>query len=91
MKQMHLIVSGKVQGVFFRDYVKKTAESLGLKGWVRNNSSGTVEAVAEGNEETLKKLLEKCKEGPSAARVEDISVDWKEGTGEFREFLIIFK
>lgn len=91
MKQMHLVVSGHVQGVFYRDFVKKTAESLGLKGWVRNNPDKTVEVVAEGKEEELKKLLEKCKKGPGAAKVADIDVKWNDFTGDFREFSIIFK
>lgn len=91
MKQLHLMIHGKVQGVFFRKFVKKTADSLGLNGWVRNNPEGTVELIAEGSEEDLEKLLEKCREGPDAANVEGINADWKEYTGKFRKFSIIFK
>lgn len=91
MKQLHLVIQGKVQGVFFRDFVKQTAESLGLKGWVKNNPEGTVELIAEGSEEDLKKLLDKCRKGPDTANVEGINADWKEYTGEFRKFSIIFK
>ncbi|MBW3004911.1 acylphosphatase [Candidatus Woesearchaeota archaeon] len=88
MKRLHLIIHGEVQGVFFRDHVKKSAKDL--KGWVRNNPDGTVEVVAEGSEEELKRLLERCKKGPSASKVEDIAVKWEKATGEFEEFSIIF-
>ncbi|MBW3002449.1 acylphosphatase [Candidatus Woesearchaeota archaeon] len=88
MKQMHLIIHGQVQGVFFRDFICKSA--AGLTGWVRNNSNGTVEVIAEGDEEKLKKLLESCKQGPSASKVENIDVKWEKATGEFSEFKTIF-
>jgi len=91
MRQLHLLIHGKVQGVFYRDFVKKTADSLELKGWVRNNPNETVEVVAEGEEEKLKKLLEKCKDGPAAAKVDDIGLEWRKATGEFDKFSIIFK
>ena len=88
MKRIHLVVKGDVQGVFFRDYVKKSA--IDLVGWVKNNNDGTVEVVAEGSEEELKKFLEKCREGPSSANVADIDVKWEDATGEFAEFSTIF-
>ena len=84
MKRLHLIIKGEVQGVFFRDYVKKSAGVL--RGWVRNNPDGTVEAVAEGEEEELKKFLERCKEGPLAAKVDKIEENWGKATNEFDSF-----
>ena len=53
MKRLHLVIKGEVQGVFFRDYVNKSA--IGLTGWARNNPDGTVEVIAEGDEKELKK------------------------------------
>jgi acylphosphatase len=91
MKRLHLIISGEVQGVFFRDYVSKTANSLELTGWARNNSDGTVEVIAEGSEDSLKELLEKCRQGPAAARVDKVDVKWEKAAEEFKEFSIIFK
>lgn len=88
MKRLHLIIHGKVQGVFFRDYVKKTADSLDLNGFVKNNPDGTVKVVAEGNEEKLKKLLEKCRQGSSSSKVEKIENSWEEASEDFDSFEI---
>ncbi len=87
MKRLHLIIKGEVQGVFFRDYVKKSAGVL--RGWVRNNPDGTVEAVAEGSEEELKKFLEKCSKGPEPAVVERIEKGWSDAKKEFDSFEIL--
>lgn len=81
-------VSGKVQGVFFRDETRRVARSLGLVGMVRNMPDGTVHAVAEGPEEALDKLLAFCRRGPSAAVVEDVKYTMKEPTGTFDDFEI---
>ena len=86
--RVHLIIHGDVQGVFFRDFVNKTATALKLKGWVRNTSEKTVEVVAEGEKENLKELIEKCKKGPPFADVENISIEWAEATEEFSDFKI---
>mgnify|MGYP002725713853 CR=1 FL=1 len=87
-KQLHLIISGRVQGVFFRDNTKKKAQSLGLTGYVKNNSDGTVEIVAEGNESKLKQLLEFCKQGPEAADVNNTKIEWQECQNQFKTFTI---
>ena len=60
-KQLHLIITGRVQGVFFRHHTKKLAKKLNFMGWIRNNPDGTVELIAEGEEEKLKQLIEFCK------------------------------
>ncbi|MEN6463600.1 MAG: acylphosphatase, partial [Syntrophaceae bacterium] len=72
MKRVHLIVSGRVQGVFFRARTKAMAESLDLKGWVRNLSDGSVEAVFEGSGPAVNEAVEWCRKGPSRAVVTNV-------------------
>jgi acylphosphatase len=67
-------VQGLVQGVFFRDTVRRRARSTGISGWVRNNRDGTVEAVFEGEPEAVERLVRFCREGPRGAVVERIEV-----------------
>jgi len=87
MKRVILKVCGDVQGVSFRWRTKSTADALGLTGWVRNEPDGTVKVVAEGGEEELKSLIDKCYTVASA-NVEDIDIKWQEASGEFEEFEI---
>ncbi|MFH1946873.1 MAG: acylphosphatase [Candidatus Magasanikbacteria bacterium] len=88
MKQIKLKIHGQVQGINFRHYTKQKAQELGLIGYVKNLLDGTVEVVAEGREEGLKKLLEWCKIGPRHAEVERVEEEWGEGFGKFEEFKI---
>lgn len=88
--RLHAFVSGRVQGVFFRDFTRRWARTLGLTGWVRNVFDGRVEVMAEGNQEALETLIEKLKEGPPAARVENVEVEWDEYRAEFFDFTIRF-
>ena len=74
-ERAHVLVSGRVQGVSFRDATRSQAEQLGLSGWVRNTQDGQVEAVFEGVPETVQQMIEWCKSGPSSADVEDVSVE----------------
>jgi acylphosphatase len=67
-----VVVHGRVQGVFFRDTVRRRAISSGLAGWVRNNADGTVEAVFEGSRGAVERLVDFCRTGPRGARVERI-------------------
>jgi acylphosphatase len=83
-----IIVSGLVQGVFYRATMQEVARSLGVTGWVRNLPDGRVEAVAEGDEEAVKKLIEWAWRGPRLARVENVEVKWEDYRGEFRDFYI---
>ncbi len=87
--RVHVFVSGKVQGVFFRSSTKNMAQVLGLKGWVRNLADGRVEAVFEGEEEAIEKMLEWCKAGPEYAKVTGIEVVAEHYKGEFNEFLLL--
>jgi acylphosphatase len=82
----HVFISGMVQGIFFRSETRNEAKKLGVKGWVRNLSDGRVEAVFEGEEENVKKLIEFCRRGPLGARVTGVDIIWESYTGEFRSF-----
>jgi acylphosphatase len=76
-----VIVGGRVQGVFFRDTTKRTAESRGVSGWVRNNPDGSVEAVFEGPEEAVDAMVRFAREGPRGAMVEHVEVRDEEPEG----------
>ncbi|MDQ4029414.1 MAG: acylphosphatase [Actinomycetota bacterium] len=76
-----MIVHGLVQGVFFRDTARRHAERRGVAGWVRNNPDGSVEAVFEGVEEDVERLVEICRKGPRGARVESVDVLREEPEG----------
>ena len=74
MATRRLLISGKVQGVFYRGWTETTARSLGLGGWVRNLSNGDVEVLASGPQDKLDELVDRCWEGPPAAAVRAILV-----------------
>ena len=78
----HVVVTGRVQGVFFRAEARDRARSLGLGGWVRNNGDGTVEAVFEGDEERVESMVEWCRRGPPHAEVENVQVAWEDPRGD---------
>jgi acylphosphatase len=84
----HIFVSGKVQGVFFRQNTLERAKTLGLKGWVRNTQDGRVEAIFEGEKEKVEKILEWVKSGPPLARVENVEIRFEDFKGEFDDFEI---
>lgn len=81
-------VYGRVQGVFFRHSARLKAEELGLRGFARNETDGSVALTAEGEEETLRKFLEWCRRGPPLARVDEIKIEWQETTEKFKRFEI---
>lgn len=87
MVHYRIKVMGKVQGVFFRASTKKTADRLGIKGWVRNEEDGSVLIEAEGSEQQMQIFIEWCRQGPQFARVENISVEKKSGEG-FQDFSV---
>ena len=72
MTSTHLIIHGRVQGVFYRDWTVKTARQLGVSGWVRNLPDGTVEAHLEGAADAVEAMIEKMHDGPIAARVDRV-------------------
>jgi len=73
--QARLTITGRVQGVGYRDWVMTTARRLGLTGWVRNRHDGAVEALIVGDETAVGQMIEACQRGPSMARVEAVDVD----------------
>lgn len=86
--RVHIFVSGRVQGVFFRHNTKKKALELGLTGWVKNLPDGRVEAVFEGERDKIDKILEWAKKGPFLAKVEKLDVKEEDYKGEFDDFEI---
>lgn len=77
-----MIVSGDVQGVFFRDECRRQAQAHGVAGWVRNRADGTVEAVLEGEQDAVDQVLAWTRTGPRHATVDDIVVHTEEPSGE---------
>lgn len=88
MEQARLIISGKVQGVFYRASCQDVAVKHGLSGWVSNLSNGKVEVLAQGKKEDIEKLIEWCKKGPPSARVIDVSIEWKKVSELFNGFSV---
>jgi acylphosphatase len=86
----HILVSGRVQGVFFRQSIQQKAQSFGAKGWVKNLPDGRVEAVFEGEENAIKMLVDFSRKGPKGALVTDFSLDWESFNGEFEDFEIAY-
>ncbi len=85
-ERVHVVISGVVQGVYFRSTTESQAERLGLAGWVKNLANGSVEVVAEGPRPDLQELLAYLRQGPPGARVTNVRVDWSAATGEFKFF-----
>jgi acylphosphatase len=90
IKQVHLIISGDVQGVGFRAWTKHQARKLELVGWVKNREDKTVEVVAEGEKEVLEELIKRCQHGPEVAWVSRVDVAWQQGSGEFVGFEVLY-
>ncbi len=88
MKRIHIIISGHVQGVFFRNNTKAKARKLGLKGFVRNVPNGDVEVVAEGNEKELNELVGFCRKGPMFSCVANLKIEYEKFKGEFDDFIV---
>ncbi len=88
MPTVHLLIKGEVQGVFYRATAKEIADKLGVTGWIKNKWDGNVEALAAGDEESLQKFIEWCRQGPKKAEVTDVIVTKKEET-TFNNFSVI--
>ena len=82
----HIFVSGRVQGVYFREKTRKKAQELGVFGWVRNLPDGRVEAVFEG--EKVEKMVKWSKRGPFWAKINNSEIQWEDYKGEFNNFEI---
>jgi acylphosphatase len=85
---VHIFVTGKVQGVFFRQNTKRQAQGRGVCGWVSNLSDGRVEAIFEGEDVSVKEVVDFCRHGPSFAKVEHVEVFFEDYTGIFSDFCI---
>jgi acylphosphatase len=88
MARVRVVVSGRVQGVGFRQHAVEEAHRLGLTGWVRNLPDGRVEALAEGEKTAVEALVAWCKRGPRLARVDEARVSWEPHRSEFADFRI---
>jgi acylphosphatase len=88
LARVNIIVTGRVQGVFYRASTLERAQGLNLKGWVKNLPDGAVEIEAEGSRYSLEDLVEWCKNGPPDAMVQDVIVRWGKHHDEFRTFMI---
>lgn len=82
----HLIIEGRVQGVYFRANTADTAAKHDVCGWVKNNSDGTVEAMLEGEAESVERVIAWCRVGPPKARVDKVTVSYGDYIGEFDGF-----
>ena len=89
MQQIHLIISGFVQGVGYRQFVKQQAKRLVITGWVKNTPDGNVELVAQGKENTLEELVALCKKGSLLAEVKNIVVEKELVTTVYPEFTVV--
>ncbi len=90
IKRVEIVVYGIVQGVFFRANTRDVATKLGLRGIVRNLHDGSVEIIAEGNEEDLCELISFAKKGPPSAKVYDINIEWKNPQEDLPFFKITY-
>jgi acylphosphatase len=84
--RLRILIRGRVQGVFFRASIVDLAGRLGVVGWVRNRTDGSVQVVAQGPDVALDALREYCEVGPASARVTSVEVTPETETGEFRSF-----
>ncbi len=85
-RRVRLRIRGRVQGVFYRDSTQREAQRMELRGWVRNCSDGSVEAVAQGHPERAAALIDWCHEGPPLAQVAEVAVTEESGDTEELEF-----
>ncbi|MBI2113041.1 MAG: acylphosphatase [Candidatus Wildermuthbacteria bacterium] len=83
-----LIVSGRVQGVLFRDYAKAAAQKLSITGWVRNLLDGTVQIACEGDKKNIELFIQEVRKGPPFSKVEHISIEYQGYKGEWTSFEI---
>jgi len=86
----HVVIEGRVQKVFYRFNAFDEARELGLTGWIKNLTDGSVEAIFEGPENLVKEIILWCKEGPRLAKVKNIKVNFEEATSEFNDFRIVY-
>jgi acylphosphatase len=86
----HAIISGRVQGVFFRANTVRAAERHGVSGWVRNRRDGTVEAIFEGEAASVEGVLKWCGKGDPPSAVKEVHIKWEDYSGEYVGFSIAY-
>lgn len=91
MKRVHVYVSGRVQGVFFRAETERAASGLNLSGWVRNMEDGRVEALFEGEDARVDQMILWCRKGPPHARVDRVDMEEQPVTGDLHGFRIVYR
>lgn len=85
-----VIISGRVQGVFFRAETQRAAQRIGVHGWVKNQADGTVAAVFEGSKDKVDQTIEWCWQGSPMSNVTDVAVQWETSTGQYDSFDITY-
>jgi acylphosphatase len=88
--RVHVLIEGRVQGVFFRAATRDEAQARGLAGWVRNRADGRVEAVFEGDKPVVENMLAWCKKGPPYAYVDHVEIDWQPYQGDLLDFRVVY-
>ena len=88
--RVHVLIEGRVQGVFFRAFTRDEARARGLTGWVRNLPDGRVEALFEGDQRLLEEMLAWCRQGPRYSYVDHVEADWQPYRGDLAEFRIVY-
>lgn len=89
MKTAHVIISGFVQGVGYRQFVAKNADKLGLRGFVQNIEGGKVEALFQGDRKDIEKMIDECRKGPFLSEIKNVDIEWVDEMDEFPAFEII--
>ncbi|MHC4605733.1 MAG: acylphosphatase [Planctomycetota bacterium] len=89
-ERAHLLISGRVQGVWYRASCREAAEMIGVAGWVRNLMDGRVEAVAEGEKGKIEEFIRWCRKGPPGSRVADVEVAWEDPEGLSGVFRVVY-
>ena len=87
--RVHVLIEGRVQGVFFRAATRDEARARGLGGWVRNLADGRVEAVFEGDKAVVENMLAWCRKGPPYAYVDHVEIDWQPYQGDLGDFRVV--
>jgi acylphosphatase len=90
MARAQVLISGRVQGVFFRAHTRDEARALGLQGWVRNLPDGRVAAVFEGERGKIDRMLAWCHQGPPYAAVDEVLVNWQPYQGDLMDFRVVY-
>jgi acylphosphatase len=90
LARVHVLIEGRVQGVFFRASTRDEARARGLTGWVRNRPDGRVEAVFEGDKRLVEKMLAWCRKGSPYAYVDHLEVEWRPALEDMTDFRVVY-